>query len=232
MIDMQDRLREIRQRLRLAMNGVVAASMREKGVVYKLNFGVPVPELRQIAASYEKDAALAATLWKKDIREFKILAILLQPAEELSVAEARRWVKAIPYPEIAELAARYLFSRMPGADAWALDLLEQEGDKYAVQVAFLTLAGWLADGYILAGEKKERMMAAALDWLSRGESAGWKEKRAAVQALRFYGTQATLQATEVLATVCPLAEGGTAEQREFAEELKFEFEYQQGGFAN
>ena len=45
---LQNELKEIRTQLRLAMNGVISTSMREKGIVYKLNFGVPLPEIKQI----------------------------------------------------------------------------------------------------------------------------------------------------------------------------------------
>ena len=38
---LQNELKEIRPPLRLAMNGVISTSMREKGIVYKLNFRVP-----------------------------------------------------------------------------------------------------------------------------------------------------------------------------------------------
>ena len=41
---LQNELKEIRTQLRLAMNGVISTSMREKGIVYKLNFGVPLPK--------------------------------------------------------------------------------------------------------------------------------------------------------------------------------------------
>ena len=49
---LQDELKEIRTQLRMAMNGVIATSMREKGIDYKLNFGVPLPEIKQIAARH------------------------------------------------------------------------------------------------------------------------------------------------------------------------------------
>lgn len=39
---------------RLFMNGVVSQSMREKGLDYKLNFGIELPRLKEIAARYEK----------------------------------------------------------------------------------------------------------------------------------------------------------------------------------
>ena len=37
---LHQRLKDIKTQLRLSMNGAVSQSMREKGLVYKLNFGV------------------------------------------------------------------------------------------------------------------------------------------------------------------------------------------------
>ena len=93
MESLQDEIREIRKQLRLAMNGVISTSMREKGIVYKLNFGVPYPEIKEIARKHKPNGELAAALWKEDIREFKILATFLQPAEKLPLEEAKRWVR-------------------------------------------------------------------------------------------------------------------------------------------
>ena len=36
---LHQRLKDIKTQLRLSMNGAVSQSMREKGLVYKLNFG-------------------------------------------------------------------------------------------------------------------------------------------------------------------------------------------------
>ena len=106
---LQNELKEIRTQLRLAMNGVISTSMREKGIVYKLNFGVPLPEIKQIATTHKPNSELAAALWKEDIREFKILASFLQPVDEFSSQEAKQWVKEIPYLEIAEQCSHNLF---------------------------------------------------------------------------------------------------------------------------
>ena len=73
-MELTEQLKEIKTQLRLSMNGAVSQSMREKGLVYKLNFGVELPRIKSIAAAYEKDHALAQALWKEDIRECKILA--------------------------------------------------------------------------------------------------------------------------------------------------------------
>ena len=79
---LHQRLKDIKTQLRLSMNGAVSQSMREKGLVYKLNFGVELPRIKGIAAGYEKDHSLAQALWKEDIRECKILAGLFYPGEE------------------------------------------------------------------------------------------------------------------------------------------------------
>ena len=50
------------------MNGVISTSMRQKGMNYKLIFGVPIPEIKHIAAAHEPDAELARALWKEDVR--------------------------------------------------------------------------------------------------------------------------------------------------------------------
>ena len=39
-MDIKEQLKDIKTQLRLSMNGVVSQSMREKGLNYKLNFGV------------------------------------------------------------------------------------------------------------------------------------------------------------------------------------------------
>ena len=55
MESLQDEIREIRKELRLAMNGVISTSMREKGIVYKLNFGVPYPEIKGIVHKHKQN---------------------------------------------------------------------------------------------------------------------------------------------------------------------------------
>ena len=77
---LHDQLKAIKTQLRLAMNGAASQSMREKGLVYKLNFGVELPRIKEIAALFPKDHQLAQALWKEEIRECKILATMVMPA--------------------------------------------------------------------------------------------------------------------------------------------------------
>lgn len=109
-MDIKEQLKDIKTQLRLSMNGVVSQSMREKGLNYKLNFGVELPRIKSIAAAYEKNHELAQTLWKEDIRECKILAGLLQPVETFFPEIADIWVENMPNIEIAELTCMNLFN--------------------------------------------------------------------------------------------------------------------------
>ena len=77
------KVKAIKQSFRLKMDGVASTSMRNKGLDYKINWGVGIPDLRKMAQEYGKDYALAIELWKENIRECKILATLIMPPDEM-----------------------------------------------------------------------------------------------------------------------------------------------------
>ena len=81
-MDNNEKLKTIKRSFRLFMNGVTSQSMREKGLDYKINWGISQPDLRRIASSYDKDMELADMLWAEKIRECRMLATLLCPAED------------------------------------------------------------------------------------------------------------------------------------------------------
>lgn len=136
---LHQQLKDIKTRLRLSMNGAVSQSMREKGLVYKLNFGVELPRIKSIAADYGKDHALAQALWKEEIRECKILAGLLQPVDSFLPEIADIWVEDIRNVEIAELTCMNLFQHLPYAPAKSFHWIADERE-YVQICGFLTIA--------------------------------------------------------------------------------------------
>ena len=84
-------LQDIKSRFRLMMNGVASKSMRDKGMGYKINWGIGLPELKQLAAEYGKDHDLAVQLWKEDIRECKLLATMMMPADKMQTDMVELW---------------------------------------------------------------------------------------------------------------------------------------------
>ena len=123
---MHETVRQIKAQLRLFMNGVLSQSLREKGLQYRLIFGVELPRLREIAANYEPNHELAQTLWKEDIRECKILAAYLQPTDTFDSELADFWMESIHNTELADYVCMALFRRLPYASQKAFQWMASE----------------------------------------------------------------------------------------------------------
>ena len=123
---MNDLLKEIKQSFRLYMDGARAQSLREKGVQYHLNWGVSLGHLQEMARDYEPSQDLAAALWQENVRECKILATLLMPADAMPEEEARQWIADTQTQEVAEIGSMALYSRLPYAKELALSLVDKE----------------------------------------------------------------------------------------------------------
>ena len=102
--EIQELVKEIKQSFRQMMDGAVAKSMRDKGVSYKLNWGATLPRLREKADAYGKNYDLAIALWKEDVRECKILATMIMPADQVLPEVIDIWMEQITSQEIAEQA--------------------------------------------------------------------------------------------------------------------------------
>ena len=115
----KDKVKEIKRSFRLLMNGVTSQSMRDKGVGYKINWGASFLHLKEMAAEYGKDYDLAIELWKEDIRECKILATLIMPAEKFTADIADVWMEGVKTQETAEMLAFNLLQYVDYAPAIA-----------------------------------------------------------------------------------------------------------------
>ena len=113
--DIQQQLRDIKQSFRLMMDGAVAQSMREKGVDYHLNWGATLPRLREKAAEIGQDYDLAIALWKENIRECKLLATMIMPADKMLPEVVDIWMEQTETVEVAEQAAMNLYQHLPYA---------------------------------------------------------------------------------------------------------------------
>lgn len=135
---MKEKLKEIKQSFRLYMNGVTAKSLRDKGLNYHLNWGASLQHLQEMAGEYkdlttEEKTELASLLWKENIRECKILATMLMPADTFPADLAMLWVEQTPTQEVAELAAMHLYQHLPYAKDMALQLIAQPYEMAQLQ---------------------------------------------------------------------------------------------------
>lgn len=212
------------------MNGVISTSMRQRGMNYKLIFGVPIPEIKHIAAAHEPDAELARALWKEDVREMKILATLLFPAGSMTQEEALAWMREIPYPEIAEQCCNNLFPTVEQPDQLALKFLADKKSPFGRMCGFLLWTQLFKKNLAVEKSRVEAFLAECTCTMHPDVEAGatassWQEKQAAVQALKFFGRLSPANAQDALSVIAEDGQPETEELKAYYDDLQFEFAY-------
>ncbi len=189
-----EQVQEIKGQFRYFMNGTTSQLMREKGLVYRVNFGLEYPRIKEIAGRYEKNHHLAQALWKEDIREAKILATLLQPYETFYPEIADIWVESIFNIEIAEQACMNLFQYLDYAPAKAFEWLADDRE-YVQPCGFMVVAWLLKKGR----EMNERAVNELIDQaISAIHSTSYASSKSACLALRKFALQSTANAELLL----------------------------------
>ena len=140
-----EQVKEIKQSFRQMMDGAIAKSMRDKGMNYHLNWGATLPRLhdmadeivkRQDATANNQEATgnsqyqLAIALWKENVRECKILATLLMPADRMLPEVCDIWMEQMPTQEIAEQASFNLWQHLPYAPEKAYQWIASDKELY------------------------------------------------------------------------------------------------------
>lgn len=219
--NIHETIKDIKSKFRLFMNGMVSQSMREKGMEYKLNFGIEYPRIKEIAAGYEPDHELAQALWKENIRECKILAGLLQPADTFYQEIADIWIEGMDYPELAEYTVMNLFQRLPYASEVVFRWMADEREMFQL-CGFLLMARLL-----MKGEKlNERAEAEFLDQdCTAVEGDCGPVQKAASVALRKYAHQSRDNKRTVSKQLGIWAKSEKPAVRALAEDIKADLEF-------
>ena len=129
-MDINNQVKDIKQSFRQMMDGAIAKSMRDKGVDYKLNWGATLPRLKEKATELGKNYDLAIALWKENVRECKLLATMIMPADEVLPEVIDIWMEQTDTQEIAEQAAFNLYQYLPYAPEKAYSWMASEKELY------------------------------------------------------------------------------------------------------
>ena len=129
-MDVKSQIKEIKLSFRQMMDGVVSKSMRDKGVAYKLNWGATIPRLKEMAERLGKDYDLAIALWKENVRECKILATMVMPADRMLPEVVDIWMEQTDTQELVEQAAFNLYQYLPCAPEKAYTWMASDKELY------------------------------------------------------------------------------------------------------
>lgn len=153
-MNVEEQVREIKKELRASMNGILSARMREAGMPFRLIFGVELPRLRNIANEFPRDTDLANSLWKQNIRETRLLAIMLMPPEAFTPDVANEWADTMLTAEEAQVLAMMLLSKTSQAKEISLSWLNESKPLPSV-CACLCLRHLLLQGTELSAEERQ-----------------------------------------------------------------------------
>lgn len=221
MADVHETIKDIKSKFRLFMNGVISQSMREKGLGYKLNFGIEFPRIKEIAAAYEPNHEVAQALWKENIRECKILAGLLQPVDSFCPEIADIWIEDMHYPELAEYTVMNLFQRLPYASEAVFRWMADDREYFQL-CGFLLMARLLMKGQKL----NERAEAEFLDQAFTAlEGDIVSVQKAAALALCKFALQSKDNARKMGKPLQALLKSEKENVRLLAGEIRLEIEY-------
>lgn len=189
-------LKDIRTRCRLSMNGVVSASMREKGLNYKLNFGLSTLEIKKLAEYYTPNKELAESLWKEDTRELKILSTLLYPISEFTKSRALEWLDEAHNQEIKEQLCFNLLQFLDYAPELVIESCSSSKEN-------LRIGGYLLLCRLIIAKKITPFHSDSLPFVydDISSSSSFSLQNTAVQSLRFIGKQSMSESRTILDNV-------------------------------
>lgn len=173
---------EIKKELRANMNGVASAAMRQTDD-YRVNFGIELPRIQQIASEFPSERHLAQTLWHESVRECKILATILMPTTDFDEELCDIWVSEIRTVEMAQIFALNLMRRLPYVSSKAFEWISADN-------TMLQITGYFTMCHVLRkGEMSERSAEELLDQLACDINASDNSlSKAAVKTLQIFAS--------------------------------------------
>lgn len=123
---------EILRQIRLSMNGIASEQMTKSGLIYKKNYGVSIPRIKEIVSLYTPNHELAQQLWIMQIRETMIMATLLQPIDKFTYEMAIDWISQFNQIEIIEQSNMNLFSKLSYSDLLCQELITSKNNWFNI----------------------------------------------------------------------------------------------------
>ncbi|MCU4155239.1 DNA alkylation repair protein [Carboxylicivirga sp. A043] len=128
----------VQAQLRLHMNGATTEQMERSGIDYRINYGVGIPHLKQLAKRIPVSFEVAERMWFSEVREMMLLAALIVPTENMTLDFCRDWAKQINNKDLVERTSMFLWTRVHNIENIILEWLAGE-NKHLLATAFYTV---------------------------------------------------------------------------------------------
>jgi len=113
--------------------------MKRFGINTGQALGISIKTLRQMALKYRRDHQLALELWKSQIHEARLLAVLIDDPQQLTEKQMEDWVKDIQSWDLCDQACSNLFDKWPGAYPKAREWSIRE-EEFVKRAGFVLMA--------------------------------------------------------------------------------------------
>lgn len=194
-----------------------------KGVNYRMIFGVEIPVINRIAQKYQSDAILAERLWEEDVREMKIMATLLYPVDQFRKNKALEWISVIKDQELREQICKNILQRLPYADELVVTTINSKEDN------IVTTGLWLFSRLCITGSDLVNKIDSEILINSAIENLGSESmllRQSALNALKFYGRTSRDRSELILAKTASFENSDNNVENEMFDQLKFEFSFE------
>lgn len=214
----------LRKKLHLAMDGVVAATMRLGGLDYKYNFGLTRQHLKRLADETPHSAELARFLMLSEVRDLRLIATWLMPVQALSHREATFWAeRASEETEWRDYICMNLLAGSPEASHWAVSWALSE--RLPLQRMGLTLLARLAFMQLLS--VSEAVADSLMDLSDQIMTDEDSDLHALTMIwLKRYGQTGKVECQRVNALIAPYATAHNPRLQEVHADISFHLEYE------
>lgn len=156
---------EVISRLKSMANPEAIEGMARFGITAKTVYGVSIPKLRKLAKEIGKDHVLAQKLWRKENRETRIIAALIEEPSKVKETQVERWVNDFDSWEVCDQCIMNLFEKLPSAYEKAVEWSLREKE-------FVKRAGYVMMARLAVSDKKaeDERFDAFFPYIKRGAS--------------------------------------------------------------
>ena len=213
----QEKIANIKNLLRQRMNGIAAKAMKDNGAAYRLAYGVPIHELREIAATQEKDAEVAEMLWQSGVREEMMLAPMILPEEDMTDERIKKFATESPSLEVLMELSRSINTEKTSDKT--LLLWADEGDENVAAISLMLGATRMPK---MTDDDKKAMLDNSI---SMGERPSYTIAKAAAEYIKSYLNDDRERAADVEMKISKLSTSSNKTSRLLYEEIMTEIKY-------